>query len=226
MASLNLPRHPGLFATTRLQWVASPEDFATTREWLILVLAGILAACASVFLDLDSLLRGLQAVTGSELTMRKVPGHAILRVVFPMSVGLALVPRRGAGTVMAVSAFLTGVSLHLSGFKDEGLGIGALTSLTATGPLLDWTLRRANGGWRQYAAFALAGLASNTLAFAVRGGAKALGWEAVGRRGLYDWAAQASITYAVCGLLAGLVSGVILFYGGGRNDHRSLEIPQ
>jgi hypothetical protein len=174
---------------------------ATAADWIILLSAGILAACASTFLD---------------LRIKGVPGHAILRVVLPMSLGLALVPRRGAGCTMATTAFLTGVLLHVAGFKGEGLGIGALTSLTATGPLLDLTLRRVHGGWKQYAAFTLAGLASNLIALFVRGGAKWMGWEA--GRGLWDWFGQAWYTYILCGLLAGFISGLILFYGRSRTE--------
>lgn len=197
MASLQLPRHPGLFSTTRFRAIASHQASATTLDWIILLTAGVIAACASVFLDLG---------------LKRIPGHAILRVVFPMALGLALVPRRGAGCAMGGSALLTGVFLHLAGFKGDGLGLGALTSLTATGPLLDLTLRRVNGGGWQVLAFALTGLVSNLMALAVKGGTKAIGWEAVGRRPLWEWLAQASITYVVCGLLAGLISGLVLFY--------------
>ncbi len=198
MSVLNLPRHPGLFSTTRLGLVISNEMTATYRDWMILIAAGIGAACASVFLD---------------LRIQRVPGHAILRVVFPMAVGLALVPRKGAGCVMGATGFVTGLSLYLAGFKGEGIGVGALASLTATGPILDWTLRRSKGGWWQYVLFGLAGLASNTLAFVVRASAKAMGWEMAGRRPLGEWIMQASVTYLLCGLAAGLISGIILFYG-------------
>ncbi len=198
MDVLQLPLHPGLCSTTRLGLIVSDEVTVTVRDWLVLLTAGILAACASTFLDLH---------------IRGIPGHAILRVVFPMAMGLALVPRRGAGTVMGGSALVTGVVFRMCGFKGEELGLGALTSLVATGPLLDWTLRRANGGWRQYVAFAIAGLASNLLALTVRGTAKAVGWERSGTRPLFEWLLQASVTYVACGLLAGLLSGAVLFYG-------------
>ncbi|MBS0203336.1 MAG: hypothetical protein JSS49_10585 [Planctomycetes bacterium] len=203
MTALKLPRHPGLFSTTRLRRMTSQELTATLTDWLILLSAGVLAACSSVFLDLG---------------IKGVPGHAILRVVFPMALGLALVPRRGAGCAMGTTAFMTGVLLHLTGFKGEGLGVGALASLTVTGPFLDVALRRANGGWRQYVAFAIAGLSSNTVAFVIRGVAKATGFEAPGRRPLAGWLWQASFTYVICGLLAGLISGVILFYARGRSE--------
>ena len=211
MSVIQLPRHPGLSATTRLPWVMSDDVSATLRDWLILVGAGILAACASTFLDLN---------------IKRIPGHAILRVVFPMAAGLALVPRRGAGCAMGGTALLTGVLLRVAGFKGEALGLGALASLTATGPLLDWTLRRANGGWQQYVMFGLAGLTSNVVALIVRGGAKAMGWERIGSRPLGEWLAQASVTYVVCGLLAGLISGVILFYGRRRDEASSGELSE
>lgn len=204
-----LPPHPGLFSTSRLRFVASKETSATAVDWMILITAGMAAACASTFLDFG---------------LKRVPGHAILRVVPPLALGLALVPRRGAGCAMASSAFLTGVLLHLAGFKGEG-GLGALTSLTATGPILDLTLQRVQGGWKQYVAFGLAGLCSNTLAFAVRGGAKFMGWESVGKRPLAEWLGQASVSYLVCGLLAGLISGLILFYGRGPGEQPQPETP-
>lgn len=206
-----LQKHPGLTATTRLGLIASEDIFPTSRDWAILILFGILAGCSSTFLNL-----GIQ----------RVPGHAILRVVFPFALGLALVPRRGAGCVMGVTAALTGAGLQYAGFRGEGIGFGALTSLIATGPLLDWTLRRANGGWRQIVAFALAGLTSNLLALGVRGIAKVMGWEEVGRCPLGEWLLNAGWTYPVCGLIAGLICGTVLFSVRPRNgDHPPLEPP-
>ncbi len=208
MAVTLLPRHPGLSATTRLQSLASDEASATLHDWMILLAAGVLAACASTFLDLN---------------IRRVPGQAILRVVFPMAVGLAMVPRRGAGCAMATTALLTGIFFRYAGLKGEAMGLGALTSLAATGPLLDWTLSRAKGGWRQYLLFALAGMSSNLVALAVRGGAKYMGWEHAGRRPLWEWLSQASYTYIACGLLAGLASGAILFYASDKTPSTPVE---
>ncbi|MEX0642961.1 MAG: hypothetical protein WD468_09690 [Pirellulales bacterium] len=196
-----LTLNPGLSSATRLRWLTSGHASASVRDWLILAFAGVTAACASTFFDFSL----------------RIPGHAILRVVFPMAVGLALVPRYGAGCVMGASAALTAGALRLGGFSGEGLSLGALTSLTATGPLLDWTLRRTSGGWRLYVAFAIAGLTSNLLAFAVRGIAKAVGWEHVGGRGLANWLPQASVTYTICGLLAGVIAAGVLFYSQRRD---------
>lgn len=197
MPALKLPRHPGLFATTRLKIFASEPLSAPLADWLLLISFGAIAAICSACLDLQ---------------IRRVPGHAILRVVFPIALGLAMVPRRNAGTVMGGSALATAILLRISGIRSEGLGFGALTSLLATGPLLDRTLRRSNGGWTQYLAFALAGLSSNLLALLTRGTAKWIGFESPGRRPIGEWLMQASVTYTLCGLAAGLVSGVVFFY--------------
>jgi len=193
-----LSRHSGLAATTRLKGLSVDSVSAPAADWMLLFVFGAIAAFSSACLDL-----GIQ----------RVPGHAILRVVFPIAVGFAVVPRRGAGTVMGVAAFLVASLLNFSGIRGEGLGVGAMTSLVATGPLLDWTLRRANSGWKQYAGFTLAGICSNVLALLVRGTLKATGFELPGRRPLLDWLSQACVTYVLCGLVAGLISAVILFYG-------------
>lgn len=140
-----------------------------------------------------------------------------------MAVGLALVPRHGAGCVMGAAAAVTAGALRLNGFAGEGLSLGALTSLTATGPLLDWTLRHTRGGWRLYGAFAAAGLASNLLALAVRGAAKALGWEHASARPFAAWLAQASVSYTLCGIVAGLLSAGVWFYARRRGPLTSDE---
>lgn len=126
---------------------------------------------------------------------------------------------------MGGSALVTAMLLRVSGIRSEGLGFGALTSLLATGPLLDRTLRRSNGGWRQYAAFAVAGLCSNLMALLTRGTAKWIGFEASGRRPIGEWLMQASVTYTLCGLAAGLISGIVLFYARGSADDSSSEQP-
>ncbi|MFQ5734362.1 MAG: hypothetical protein ACE5KM_20685 [Planctomycetaceae bacterium] len=193
----NLPLHPQLHATTRLRVLASPASTAGLRDWLLLMSAGAIAAVASTLMDFHL----------------RIPGHAILRAIFPMSVGLALVPRRGAGCVMGGAALVSVMGLRFAGLGDGGMSLGALTSLTAVGPLLDWSLRRPRTGWRQSAGFAVAGLTANSLAFGVRGTAKALAWDHGGGRPLAVWLPTAAVTYVVCGLLAGLLSGAILFYG-------------
>lgn len=206
MASGILPWNDGLRSTTRLRFLTSPVDAMQAWEWLVLIGAGVAAAMATSFLDYNL----------------RIPGHAILRVVFPMAIGLAVVPRRGAGTVMGGAALVTDLGLRLAGNGGDGLSLGALTSLTATGPLLDWTMRRNWDGWRLYAGFALAGLESNLLALLVRGTAKVMGFEHAGGRPFASWLQQAVFTYTLCGLVAGLVSGAIWFYAR-RNDRPTPE---
>ena len=181
---------------------------APAADWMLLISFGAIAAFSSTCLDLG---------------IHRIPGHAILRVVFPIALGLAIVPRRGAGTVMGGSALVTAMLLRVGGIQGEGLGLGALTSLLATGPILDVALRRTNGGWKQYAAIAVAGLSSNLLALLLRGAAKAIGFEPPGRRPLGEWLAQASVTYVLCGLATGVISGVVLFYVRRRTNDSSQE---
>lgn len=210
MSSAILPRHAGLSATTRLRKLTADAVTPTVLDWAILATFGVLAALSSTFV---------------ELGIQRVPGHAILRVVFPFALGLALVPRHGAGCVMGCSAAITASLLQYWGFRGEGLGFGAFTSLVATGPLLDWTLHRTQGGWKQLVAFGLAGLASNLLALVVRGIAKANGWEAAGRRPLGEWLQQAVGTYILCGIVAGLASALILFSFRSARSKTSEEPP-
>lgn len=202
MSSGMLTRHDGLRATTRLGFLTTSQETVQTWEMLVLLGAGVTAAVASMFMDFNL----------------RIPGHAILRVVFPIAAGFAIVPRRGAGSVMGLTALATSLGLRQAGFAGDGLSLGAMTSLTATGPLLDWTLRHAKGGWRLYVGFALAGLASNVLALLVRGGAKLFGLEHAGGRPLASWLTQASYTYVLCGLGAGLISGMLWFYSRRRNQ--------
>jgi hypothetical protein len=157
----------------------------------LLMGCGLLAAATVGFLDLDL----------------RIPGNAILRGVLPLSLGMALVPRRGAGLIMGGSALAGLGALALFG---RGAGLGASTSLVLTGPLLDLAAARARSGWRLYAAFGVAGLVANLGAFLVRGGGKAVSLGGGGRL-LADWLTVAPITYAACGLAAGLISAVVFF---------------
>jgi hypothetical protein len=167
-----------------------------------------------------------------------IPGSSIVFAVFPMALGFALVPRRGAGSAMAAGALLANGMLGAAGVRLDGLG--AQTSLLATGPLLDLALRWARGGWRLYLAFVLAGAASNTLAFIARAAAKLYGIGGLGGRhgggggggggglggGLgggvggggsgrlpFDiWLPQAVWTYACAGIVEGLISVAVWFH--------------
>ena len=219
----NLPMNEGLSARSRLRAGAFPA--AQIRFWELawLIVMGASAATASTFWDWSL----------------GIPGHAILRVVFPMSLGLALVPRRGGGLVMGASALASLGVILLAG---RGLpGLGATTSLALTGPMLDTALWRARQGWILYGGFAVAGLVSNLTALAIRGGARlggigpARGLGGGGGRGLGgggglgagggdSWWLYAPLSYAVCGLLAGLICAAIWFANRPRSKQGTSEV--
>ena len=103
----------------------------------------------------------------------------------------------------------TAATVHVGGYA--ALGVGALTSLGLIGPLLDVALWRARQGWRLYVGFALAGLGANLAALAVRAGPKLVGLDHAAGRPLAAWWTQAAVSYAVCGLVAGLISALVWF---------------
>jgi hypothetical protein len=198
-----LPVSDSLRAGSRFRGLTS--DRLRMADMLVLIGAGVTAALATAWLDFGW----------------RVPGHAILRTVLPLAFGLALAPRRGSGVVMSASAGLSMMVLRLAG--TAGGGAGALASLFLTGPLLDVASRWSRRGWRLYLAFAAAGLASNLAAFAVRWATKAGsggggGGGPGGGRTLAEWQPQAMVTYAVCGLLAGLIGAAICFRATPRNS--------
>jgi len=158
----------------------------------MLLASGFLAAIVSVVLDLNW----------------KLPGHAILRAVLPMSLGFALAPRRFAGTVMGATAFVTALGLNVSGRFD--IGWGAITNLVMTGPLLDLALYFIRTPWQVPLAFGLGGLATNLLAFAFRAIGKLSGISPGGQP-FGVWAARALPWYVLFGVTAGLVSALIWF---------------
>ena len=156
MNAVLLPLHRELLASSRVAAWTRPSDRLRWAELGFLIGAGATAAVAVSCLDF-----GL-----------RVPGHAILRAVFPMALGLSLAPRRLGGLVMGASAWAMAMLLKSTG--GSGLGIGALTSLCLTGPMLDVALWRAKSGWPVYLSFAAGGCLANIGAFAVRGAGKAV----------------------------------------------------
>src|SRR5690606_2863259 len=102
--------HNGLLRYSRLPALARPGQGIAPAEVVTLVVIGAAAALTALLPDLNW----------------RIPGHAILRSVFPFALGLALVPRRGSGTLMGSSALATTFSLQAAG---TGPGAGSLTSL-------------------------------------------------------------------------------------------------
>jgi hypothetical protein len=181
--------HEGLGASGRLPGLARQGGRVTALEWAMLGSLGLGAALLSAYGT-----RGLG-----------VPGHNILRVIFPMAMGLALVPRHGSGTIMGLGGLAGGTLLTMLG--PHGLGAGALTGLVLLGLALDLAMLGAASGRAVYLRFAAAGLAANLVALAARGGLML---------SLHDpkfaaWLPRALVSYPVCGLLAGLVSAAVWF---------------
>ena len=223
--------HEGLLASSRVPSLCRPERAISAIELAVLVLLGFSAAAATMLLDFSL----------------RIPGHAILRSVFPMALGLALVPRQAAGSIMGASAVATAFLFHAG---DASGSPGAMTSLALTGPLLDLALLGAKSPWRLYLGFVLAGLGSNLAAFFVRwsvramdvvprvaggggggGGGRGGGGGGGGGRGgggggaisIDDWLALAPWTYIACGILAGLLSALIWFHF--RRRHELAKVP-
>jgi len=190
MRGASFPVHAGLASRSR---VAAGRQSTATAALAILVTAGAAAAVCVVCVDLKL----------------RIPGHAILRAVFPMAIGFALAPRRQGGTVMGISAVAT--ALLLSGVGGFKLGTGSLTSLALIGPCLDVCLRRIGTGWKLYGAFAAAGLVCNLGALTIRAATKFGGLDALTARPFATWWLQAVGTYTACGIVAGLVSAAVWF---------------
>ncbi len=197
MRSRVLSIHPGLAGSSRLPGILQKDRPSHWAEMLILFGVGAVAALAAAFLDFSL----------------RIPGHAIIRVVLPMSLGLALAPRRMAGSVMGLGALGTALFLKVGAFG--AIGIGAMASLTLTGPLLDLALWRVRHGWRLYLGFALAGLGANWAALAARAGTKLAGLDHAMARPLAVWLPQAAVTYTACGIAAGLISAFVWFQFSG-----------
>ncbi len=192
MRSAALPVRTGARAGSRLPSLARTDGDVAATELVVLSLLGAAAGCLAALVKLHL----------------RVPGHQIIFSVFPMALGVALVPRRAAGTIMGASALVAALALRGAGLGE--MGGGAWASLLAAGPLLDLALAGARGGLRLYAAFILAGLGANLLALAVRAALK-LSAGAAGPEWARWWP-RAGATYLVSGLLAGLLSAAAWFH--------------
>jgi hypothetical protein len=183
---------PVLAKTARLADLGRALPGERVTATILLVLFGAGAGVATVALDLNL----------------RVPGHAILRSLLPMALGLSLVPRRGGGTVMSIAACAAVLGLGTAG-GGRVAGPGALTSLLLLGPLLDIGLLTRRTGGSLVAVFLICGLAVNVVAFGVRLGVKLV--EPAGRRPVSEWWPGALGSYAVCGLVAGLIASLLFF---------------
>ncbi|MCE9551986.1 MAG: hypothetical protein K8T91_01225 [Planctomycetes bacterium] len=194
MLSALFPIESGLLGSSRPRPLSQRAEGVRIRELVALALCGIAAAVAASLPDFIS----------------KVPGHAILRPVLPILCGLALVPRRGSGTLMSLCSLGT---LGTFQFLPAGLGrtgFGNVASLLALGPTLDLAMLYSGSGWRIYLRSIVAGIAANLVAWGVRIAAVALGWPGGGGGGSANWQSKLG-SYVACGALAGLMGAVIWF---------------
>ncbi len=190
--------HNGLVTARRIPAFGRAGSRISAAEVAILLLAGIVAACATAFIRL-----GL-----------RIPGHAIVLAVVPMALGMALVPRRLGGMIMGGGAFATASALSVAGVASYGTG--AMTSLCLTGPFMDVALAGAASGWRLYAGLVAAGLATNLVSFLQRAGSKLLDLDKPGTRLFAEWWPQAIVTYTLSGAVAGLLGALLWFQFRGR----------
>jgi hypothetical protein len=188
-----LTRHTALTTAGRFHLPARPADAPiTSTETLVLLGCGIVAAVGVLSIDFSL----------------KLPGHAILRAVPPMALGLSLVPRRGSGTVMGIGALATAGVILGAGWGEKGHG--ATVSLSLIGPVLDLAMRSSTGGRRVYLAFIGAGMSANMAALAFQAGAKYFGFGGGGKPWAV-WLPQALVTYPAFGAASGLLSAAIFF---------------
>ncbi len=183
----------GVLAASRLPVVARVDRRVSVAEICLLVLCGCAAAFAQGYVRL-----GL-----------RIPGHTIVLTALPMAFGLALAPRRMAGSLMSAGAF--GTATMLTAFAGARYGGGSFVSLCLLGPMMDVALAGARRSWRLYLGLILAGTITNLLAFTSRGGGKLLGLDLPGTRPFALWWSQALLTYTLSGAVAGLLAALFWF---------------
>ena len=187
---------PTLADAGRLPRIASAAKLSLA-EIAVLALAGFAAATAEAWIHL-----GL-----------KVPGHAILRAILPMILGLALVPRRGSGSAMGA---FSGVGAILANWlPGEGISIAAGIAMILVGPALDVALLGADASHWLYARFALAGVLANLAALSIKVIAISEGM-ILQKEPLATYLIRAVPSYLICGAMAGLIGGAACFRNGNR----------
>ncbi|HWB13199.1 MAG TPA: hypothetical protein VG826_28495 [Pirellulales bacterium] len=182
-----------LRAAARLRALSRDGQAHLAAEIGVMAAAGIAAALAI------GLVRG----------QIRIPGHAILRAVLPLAIGLSLVPRRSAGSVMSICAGVTVGLLHLGGFGR--FQPAAVVGLIAIGPFLDLAMVGAGQGWRLYVRFILAGIAANLLSYESRLAAAYFGFNEPGSRQFASFWLPAILSFALCGAIAGLIGAAACF---------------
>jgi hypothetical protein len=186
--------HDGLAGAVRFPSLIRTRQRISTAELMLLLTCGAAAAVSVAYVKLQL----------------RIPGHSIVLAALPMVLGLALAPRRLAGSVMSVGAI--GTAWLLSAAGGASYGSGSSVSLLLIGPMMDVAVRHARGGWRVYAALVLAGVGTNLLALGSRAAFKVLGLDAADARPFDSWWLQASVTYTLSGVIAGLLGALCWFH--------------
>ena len=194
--------HDGLAGAVRFPSLVRTQRRISALELILLLSCGAAAAAAVAYVKLSL----------------RIPGHSIVLAALPMVLGLALAPRRLAGSVMSAGAI--GTAWLLSGVGGASYGSGSVVSLLLIGPMMDVAVRHARGGWRVYAALVLSGVVTNLLALGSRATIKILGLDLAGGRGFDSWWLQASVTYTLSGVIAGLFGALCWFHF---NDRKHKE---
>jgi hypothetical protein len=201
MFDIALAPYSGVERSSRIGPLARPSERLSTAELVTLLAAGILAALAVALIS-----PGL-----------RMPGSAILRVALPMICGVALVPRRLSGSMMTIGAGLT--ALALSAAHLGSLQPASLTALLALGPAIDVTMALpAPSGWRLYLRFGAAGALANAVAFFARAGASWLHVDAPRPHTVTHYGFAVFLSFAVCGLIAGLLGAAVCFRASARSE--------
>lgn len=185
--------HDGLATAGRFPSVARIRERISAYEFVLLLMFGIVAAAAVGFIR----------------TGLRFPGNSIILAMLPMVLGLSIAPRRSAGFIMGAGAFGAATMFGMLGLAH--FGAGAFVSLCLLGPVMDFALRKVKSGPWLYVAFGFAGVCTNLLALGSRGSAKLLGLDVAGMRPFGIWYIQASMTYSLCGAVAGLIAAFCFF---------------
>jgi hypothetical protein len=185
--------HDGLATAGRIPAMTRMRERISASEITLLIFCGFAAATASGLIRLGI----------------RLPGHSIVLSMLPMALGLALAPRRLAGSIMSAGAFGTAVVFSFAGLANYGSG--AFVSLCLIGPIMDLALARMRSGWLLYFGLMLAGIGTNLLALGSRSINKLLGLDIAGMRPFSGWWGEAIITYSVCGAAAGLIAALCFF---------------
>lgn len=187
----------GLAGVARFPSLARSGQHLSMAELLLLLSCGAASAAAVGYVKLSL----------------GIPGHSIVLAALPLVCGLSLAPRRFAGSMMSAAAMGTAWWLSVLGVS---YGSGAFVSLTLLGPMMDVAVRHARTGWRVYAALVLSGVATNLLALGSRASFKVLGLDP-GARPFDSWWLQASLTYTLSGVVAGLLGALCWFHFNDRS---------